>query len=129
MTQPRAEPLPPPGVPASGPTATALSEIASLRSRRGQALLGGLTLGHFAHHVGNSLLNPLLPLIRDSFALSYPQAGALVSAFSLSLGLSNAPIGYLADRVGARPVIVGGLVLTGLASAALALAQAYWQLL
>ena len=58
----------------------------------------------------------------------YAQSGFLVSAFSLSLGLSNAPIGVLADRVGPRPVIVAGLVLTGAISAALAFAGEYWQL-
>ena len=36
----------------------------SLRERRGQALLGTITAAHFSHHVTNSLLNPLLPLIR-----------------------------------------------------------------
>ena len=102
---------------------------ATLTNRRGRSLLAGFTAAHFSHHVSNSLLNPLLPFIRDSFTLSYEQSGLLVSAFSVSLGLSNAPIGVLADRVGSRPVIVVGLVLTGAVSAALALAGAYWQLL
>lgn len=79
--------------------------------------------------MANSLLNPLLPLIRDTFALGYTEAGITVSAFSLSLGLSNAPMGVLADRVGPRLVLVGGLLLMGLASIALSLAGAYWQLL
>ena len=125
MTQGKAELAAPVATTAAGETAEGLS----LRTRRGQLLLGGMTVGHFSHHVSNSLLNPLLPLIRDSFALSYAQSGLLVSAFSLSLGLSNAPIGYLADRIGSRPVIAGGLVLTGLISAWLSLVGAYWQLL
>lgn len=94
-----------------------------------RALVASFAAAHFSHHVSNSLLNPLLPLIRDSFALSYTQAGILVSAFTISLGLCNAPAGVLADRVGSRPVVVGGLLLTGLISAALAIAGAYWQLL
>lgn len=109
--------------------ATSVEAPATLGNRRGRTLLAGFTAAHFAHHVSNSLLNPLLPFIRDGFALSYPQSGLLVSAFTLSLGLSNAPIGALADRVGSRPVIVVGLVLTGAVSAALALSGAYWQLL
>jgi MFS family permease len=70
----------------------------------------------------------MLPFIRDDFGLSYAESGFLVSAFALSLGLSNAPIGALADRFGPRLVIVAGLVLIGLASAAVAYAQSYWQL-
>lgn len=77
----------------------------------------------------NSLLNPLLPLIRDSFALSYTDAGVAVSAYSLSVGLSNAPMGVLADRVGSRLVAVGGLVLIGAVSVAVSFAGSYGQLL
>jgi MFS transporter, FSR family, fosmidomycin resistance protein len=101
----------------------------SLRERRGQALLGTITAAHFSHHVTNSLLNPLLPLIRSAFALSYAESGFAVSAFSIAAGLANAPWGMLADRVGSRGVIVGGLFLMGAASVALATAGAYWQLL
>ncbi|MBA2449710.1 MAG: MFS transporter [Chloroflexi bacterium] len=104
-------------------------EVPTLRNRRGRTLVGGFAAAHFTHHVSNSMLTPLLPLIRDNFALSYAQSGFLITAFSMSLGLSNAPVGYLADKVGSRPVVAAGLVLTGVASAALALAGAYWQLL
>lgn len=92
-------------------------------------MLGTITAAHFAHHTSNSLLNPLLPLIRDTFSLTYAQSGFAVSAYALSLGLSNGPIGLLADRVGSRTVMVVGLVLTGLVSVALAQAGNYPQLL
>ncbi|HJW49787.1 MAG TPA: MFS transporter [Candidatus Limnocylindria bacterium] len=110
------------------PTGPAVEEL-SLREGRGQALLGTLTAAHFSHHVTNSLLNPLLPSIRDAFALSYAQSGLAVSAFALSAGLANAPWGVLADRVGSRTVIVLGLILMGVVSVALATAGEYWQLL
>ncbi|MEP7003355.1 MAG: MFS transporter [Chloroflexota bacterium] len=106
-----------------------LEEELSLRSGRGRLMLGTITAAHFGHHTSNSLLNPLLPLIRDTFALSYAQSGFAVSAYSLSLGLSNGPIGLLADRVGPRKVIVFGLLLTGVVSVALAQAGDYAQLL
>jgi FSR family fosmidomycin resistance protein-like MFS transporter len=110
------------------PPEPALEEV-SLRQPRGQALLGALTAAHFSHHVTNSLLNPLLPLIRDAFAMSYAQSGFAVSAFALSAGLANAPWGVLADRVGSRTVMVGGLLLMGAVSVVLSTAGAYWQLL
>lgn len=105
------------------------AEELSLRSRRGRVMLATITAAHFAHHTSNSLLNPLLPLIRDTFALSYAQSGFAVSAYALSLGLSNGPIGLLADRVGSRNVMVVGLILTGAVSMALAQAGDYVQLL
>lgn len=116
----------------TGPSAIPLvasdTEV-SLRSRKGQALLGSITAAHFSHHVTNSLLTPLLPFIRDAFGLSYAQSGFAVSAFSLSAGLANAPWGVLADRVGSRAVIVGGLVLMAATSVALSLAGSYEWLL
>ena len=110
------------------PSEPAIAEL-SLRETRGRGLLASITAAHFSHHVTNSLLNPLLPLIRDAFALSYAESGFAVSVFSIAAGLANAPWGMLADRVGSRVVIVGGLFLMGAASVALATAGAYWQLL
>ena len=112
----------------AAPSEPAIEEL-SLKERRGQVLLGTITAAHFSHHVANSLLNPLLPLIRDAFALSYGQSGFAVSAFSIAAGLANAPWGVLADRVGSRVVIVGGLFLMAAASVALATAGSYLQLL
>lgn len=106
-----------------------VAEELSLKEQRGQVLLGTITAAHFSHHVANSLLNPLLPLIRNAFGLSYAESGFAVSAFSIAAGLANAPWGVLADRVGSRVVIVGGLFLMGAASLALATAGTYWQLL
>jgi predicted MFS family arabinose efflux permease len=91
--------------------------------------LAAFTTAHFSHHISNSILNPLLPYIRDSFSLSYGESGGLVSAFAISLGLSNAPIGALSDRLGPRRVVVGGLVLTTVVGVALATSGSYWQLL
>ena len=82
------------------------------QSARADAL-ASITSAHFSHHVTNSLLTPLLPLIRDAFVLSYAETGLLISAYGISLGGSNSPMGMLADRFGSRPVIVVGLLLTG----------------
>src|SRR5207237_5640025 len=111
------------------PSAEPAVEELSLKERRGQVLLGTITAAHFSHHVTNSRLNPLLPLIRDAFAMSYAESGFAVSAFSIASGLANAPWGILADRVGSRTVIVGGLLLMGAVSVALTTAGSYWQLL
>jgi MFS family permease len=106
-----------------------VSDGLTLRSRAGRLALGGFSVAHFAHHVTNSLLNALLPFIRDAFALSYTQSGLAVSAFALSAGLANAPLGAIADRVGHRRVIALGLAGMAAASVALSSASAYWQLL
>lgn len=96
-------------------------------SRR--TLLIGLSIAHFAGHVSTSLLSALLPFIRDAFALSNTQAGFAVTAYTIASGVTNAPFGLLADRLGARRVIVGGLVVTGLSSIAIGLSGSYVLLL
>jgi MFS transporter, FSR family, fosmidomycin resistance protein len=104
-------------------------DLLRIRSGRGRALVAGFSLAHFMQHVVTTLLNPLLPLIRDSFALSYAESGFVVTAYSVSLGLANAPMGILADRIGSRAVLAAGLVLVGVAAVALAVAAQYWQVL
>jgi FSR family fosmidomycin resistance protein-like MFS transporter len=101
----------------------------SMSTGRGRAAIGGFAVAHFSHHVTNSLLAPLMPLIAATFGLNYAQQGIAAAAYSIPTGLSNAPIGVLADRVGPRTVLAGGLVLLGLSSVVLALTGAYWQLL
>jgi FSR family fosmidomycin resistance protein-like MFS transporter len=96
---------------------------------RSPALVGAFMFGHFTHHVTNTLLSPLLPLIRDYFGLTYAQSGFLVSAFSVTGGLSQAPIGALADRIGSRTVVTGGLICSAVFCFLIGLSGSYWHLL
>ncbi len=97
-------------------------------SRR--ALLTAFSIAHFAHHVTNSLFSALVPFIRETFAMSNTQIGFAVTAYAIASGFSNAPLGVLADRLGARRVIVGGLFLIALTSIAIGLSGSYlWLLL
>ncbi len=65
-------------------------------------------VAHFSHHLVMALMQPLLPFIRDEFAISYTQAGWIVSSFTLAYGLSQLPAGWLADRIGPRILIAVG---------------------
>jgi len=56
-----------------------------------------------------AMLIPLLPYIRDTFALDYAQVGWLVSAFMVPYGISQLPAGWLTDRIGPRTVIAIGV--------------------
>ncbi len=74
-------------------------------------------LAHFSHHLLAAMLTPLMPYIRDEFALDYTQAGVLVSAFTIAYGVSQLPAGWLADRFGRRALItlsISGMALSGL---------------
>src|SRR2546428_144050 len=96
---------------------------------RNASTLGAFMFAHFTHHVSNSMLTPLLPVIRSGLDLTYTQSGLLVSAFTISQGLSQLPVGALADRFASRTVIAIGLIATALCMVLMGLAGEYWQLL
>ena len=83
---------------------------------------------HLAHHVGTGGLQPLLPLLRDDFHLDYTQAGLLLSAQGLALGLAQLPVSALADHMSKRLVIAVGLIGAGLLCIAISLTQDFWSL-
>jgi len=80
-------------------------------------LLPLFVIAHFGHHVVGAMLNPLMPLIRTELSLNYTQAGVVISAFSITSGISQLPAGWLADRCGVRLMIiisVSGVAIAGL---------------
>jgi len=66
-------------------------------------------LAHFSHHFTASLFQPLSPFIRDEFNLDYTQIGWMMSAYTLTYGLSHLPAGWLSDRLGPRLMITIGI--------------------
>ncbi len=86
-------------------------------------------LAHFAHHLVTALPVPLLPLIRDEFALDYTQAGLVTSVFNLSYGISQLPAGWLADRIGPRILITISICGVALAGLLVGLSQTYIMLI
>ncbi len=98
------------------PGAVKLSYLARFRSLF-TGLLPLFMLAHFGHHVVGAMLNPLLPMIRDDFNLTYTSAGILVSVFSIVGGAAQLPAGWLADKIGTRRMIflsISGVALGGL---------------
>ncbi len=98
-----------------------------------KALFTGLVplfaLAHFGHHLLTALPIPLLPMIRDDFALDYTQSGLLISAFAISYGIGQLPAGWLADRVGRRIVVTVGICGVALAGLLIGLSQTYLMLI
>ncbi len=70
-------------------------------------------LAHLSHHLVTALPVPLLPYIRDEFALDYTRAGLIISAFGVVYGICQLPAGWLADRFGPRILLTIGIVGVG----------------
>jgi MFS family permease len=94
-----------------------------------RGLLPLFVLAHFTHHLLIALLVPLMPLIRDEFALDYTKSGLLFSVFTMSYGISQLPAGWLADRIGARILITVGICGVALAGLLVGLSQTYIMML
>jgi len=75
------------------------------------------TAAHFSHHIIIAIMTPLLPLIRTNLHLNYTQSGMLLSAFTLTYGVAQLPVGWLLNRVKAQVFVfmgIAGVGITGL---------------
>ncbi|MFC1592898.1 MFS transporter [Candidatus Omnitrophota bacterium] len=87
------------------------------------------TFIHFVHDMCPSLLAPLLPLIRESFKLTYFQSGLILSVYTVTSGFSQLLMGWLGDRGNREMLIVIGVGGIGIATLAVGLNQSYYTLL
>lgn len=84
---------------------------------------------HLSHDLCTGLLVALLPLIKEGLGLSYLQSGLLLSALTITSGLSQFLGGWLGDRFSRQVVIAIGLSGIGLTSLAVGLSPAYYPML
>ncbi|MGH3800489.1 MAG: MFS transporter [Pseudonocardiaceae bacterium] len=73
-----------------------------------QALVVLLASGTLVIMAG-AAISPVLTLIRDQFHLSAGVAGLVVTTHALLIAVSGPLVGSLIDRLGTKPVLVGGL--------------------
>ena len=95
------------------------------REARVNALLGA---GHFLSHFYQLCLPPLFIAWQQAFDVSFAELGLAMAVMAASAALMQTPMGFLVDRYGARPFLIGGTLLMTLAIAAMGLATAYWQI-
>ncbi|MEM6702557.1 MAG: MFS transporter [Acidobacteriota bacterium] len=90
--------------------------------------LYGLYVAAFVDTLGVFLVLALLPYYAERFGASATQIGALVSVFAVAQTLSAPLWGRLSDRVGRRPVILAGLLLSAVAYLLFSYAGSLWML-
>jgi len=85
---------------------------------------------HFSHDLMTSLLITMLPFIRQDMMLNYFQAGLLVSAYSITSGLSQILGGWVGDRIRHRWIsITIGLIGVGVSGLATGMMYTFESLL
>ena len=95
------------------------------REARVNALLGA---GHFLSHFYQLCLPPLFIAWQQAFDVSFAELGLAMAVMAASAALMQTPMGFLVDRYGARPFLIGGTLLMTLTIAAMGFATAYWQI-
>lgn len=91
--------------------------------------LVGVAAAHWLSHVHIMVLPPLFPIMHAEFGLSYIQLGLAITLFGLVSGLTQAPMGALVDKFGARGILLAGLCLGGASFIAIGLLPTYPMLL
>lgn len=75
------------------------------------------------------MLPPLFPWLMKDFALSYTEAGLLMTTFFVISGIGQALAGFVVDKVGSRPVLFFGIGLLASSGVILGLSNSYSMLL
>src|SRR5580698_9767959 len=77
--------------------------------------LAAISTAHWVSHFHLFVLPMLFPFLKAQLGVGYIDLGFALTVFAVVSGLTQAPIGYLADRIGARKVLLMGLTLGGFA--------------
>ncbi len=87
--------------------------------------LAAISTAHWVSHFHMFVLPMLFPFLKQQLGVGYIELGFALTAFAVTSALTQAPIGYLADHIGARKVLLIGLTIGGLALILLGLHLSY----
>jgi len=91
--------------------------------------LAAISVAHWVSHFHLFVLPMLFPFLKAQLGVGYIELGFALTVFGIVSGLTQAPIGYLADHIGARKVLLIGLTVGGLALIMLGLHLSYVSLI
>jgi len=87
--------------------------------------LAAISTAHWVSHFHLLVLPMLFPFLKQQLGVDYIELGFALTVFAVISGLTQAPMGYLADHIGARKVLLMGLTLGGMALIMLGLHLSY----
>jgi MFS family permease len=93
--------------------------VASVLVDRNFRIVGLVSAAHFVSHFFILALAPLFPILKLEFGVSYAALGLALTLFNIASGVLQVPVGMLVDRLGARNILLLGIVLESLAFAAI----------
>src|ERR1700721_4388778 len=78
-------------------------------------ILAAISTAHWVSHFHIFVLPMLFPFLKAQLGLGYIELGLALTIFAVVSGVTQAPIGYLADHIGSRKILLMGLTLGGCA--------------
>jgi MFS family permease len=72
-----------------------------------------ISTAHWVSHFHMFGVPMLFPFLKAQLGVGYIDLGLALTVFAVVSGLTQAPMGYLADRIGARKILLMGLTLGG----------------
>jgi len=109
-------------------TAANANATAAPPLRQDATVIGLVGLAHAVSHFSQLLLAPLFPWLKAEFQVSYTELGLLLTVFFVVSSIVQTASGFVVDRFGPRPVLMGGLALLGLAALGYANSHSYGML-
>src|SRR5687768_2099766 len=79
--------------------------------------------------LGQSMVAPVIPTFAKSFNVSLAEASLVFVVGQFATLFITLPAGYLMDKVGRRPLLIAGPVLTAFSSFLTPFSATFWQLL
>src|SRR5947209_11848442 len=74
-----------------------------------------ISTAHWVSHFHLLVLPLLFPFLKRQLGVGYIELGFALTVFAVVSGLTQAPMGYLADHIGARKILLIGLTVGGCA--------------
>jgi len=87
--------------------------------------LAAISTAHWVSHFHMFVLPMLFPFLKEQLGVGYIELGFALTVFAVTSALTQAPIGYVADHIGARKILLMGLTLGGCALVILSLHLSY----
>ena len=89
-------------------------------------IVGVISAAHFVSHYYILILAPLLPFVRAEYGVSYTEIGLALAAFNIVSAALQTPAGFLVDWLGARVLLIVGLLIGAGAFVVAGLVDSFW---